>query len=58
MSARVSDLEVAAQQHQAIVKDLETRLHKSESELTRAMRHKYSVNKVHEMLVGDMEKVC
>ena len=38
MFARVSDLEAAAQQHQAIVKDLETRLHKSESELTRAMR--------------------
>ncbi|KMT11626.1 hypothetical protein BVRB_5g109400 [Beta vulgaris subsp. vulgaris] len=35
---QVSDLEVAVQKYQAIVKDLETRLHKSECELTRAMR--------------------
>ncbi|KMS99770.1 hypothetical protein BVRB_1g020640 [Beta vulgaris subsp. vulgaris] len=38
LSARVAELEVAARGPQAIVKDLETKLHKSECELTRAMR--------------------
>ncbi|KMT08355.1 hypothetical protein BVRB_6g140380 [Beta vulgaris subsp. vulgaris] len=36
--ARVAKLEAAARGHQANVKDLETKLHKSECELTRAMR--------------------
>lgn len=38
LSARVTELEAAARGHQAIVKELETKLHKSECELTRAMR--------------------
>ncbi|KMS98726.1 hypothetical protein BVRB_3g069060 [Beta vulgaris subsp. vulgaris] len=38
LSARVAELEAAARGHQAIVKDLETKLHKSECELTRVIR--------------------
>lgn len=38
LSARMNDMEAAAQQHQATIMDLETSLHKSESELTRMMR--------------------